>query len=209
MAPHVLSDELRIGRRQSMPMEPRGYIGWWTTDGRIRFWGATQNPHPLRTNLSAPLGVAEHRIHVTATRLGGGFGHKFNGFAEEYLVCLLSRLTDAPVKWIETRAESLPIGAREFVHRFEVGFDHDGRVLAITDRILGNIGTLGSWGGWAMVFPAGMTFPGPYRVADYDIEAGCHRDAQGAIERIPRLRQGAGGGCLGADHGLGREPPRA
>jgi carbon-monoxide dehydrogenase large subunit len=171
MAPHVVRDELRIGRHQSTPMEPRGYIGWWTTDGRIRFWGSTQNPHPLRTNLSATLGVAEHRIHVTATRLGGGFGHKFNGFAEEYLVCILSHLTGEPVKWIETRAESLLIGAREFVHRFEVGFDDDGRVLAITDRILGNIGTLGSWGGWAMVFPAGMTFPGPYRVTDYDIEA--------------------------------------
>jgi aerobic carbon-monoxide dehydrogenase large subunit len=170
-APHRIRDELRIGRHQSTPMEPRGYVGWWTAAGRIKFWGATQNPHPLRTNLATTLGVPESRIHVVATRLGGGFGHKFNGFAEEYLVCLMSRVTDVPVKWIESRAESLLVGAREFVHRFEVGFDDDGVVLAITDRILGNIGTLGTWGGWSMVFPAGMTFPGPYRITDYEVEA--------------------------------------
>ena len=170
-APHVIRGELRVGRHQSAPMETRGYVAARERGGRLTFWASTQNPHPLRTNLSTMLGVPEDRIRVVATRLGGGFGHKFNGYAEEPLVCALSKLAGAPVKWLESREDCLLVGARDFVHRFSVGFGDDGVVHALTDRMLGNIGALETWGGWTMTFPAGMTFPGPYRVTDYDIES--------------------------------------
>jgi aerobic carbon-monoxide dehydrogenase large subunit len=169
-APHRISGELRIGRHQSAPMETRGYIASWER-GRLLMWASTQNPHIMRTNLSTMLGVPEDRVRVIAPRLGGGFGHKFNGYHEEPIVAALSRLVGAPVKWLETRAESLLVGAREMVHHFEVGFDDDGVVLGLTDRILGNIGALSTWGGWSMTFPAGMTFPGPYRITDYHVES--------------------------------------
>ncbi|SFK73900.1 xanthine dehydrogenase family protein molybdopterin-binding subunit [Geodermatophilus ruber] len=170
-APHRLSGELHTQRHHTAPMETRGYIASWDRAGRLTFWGSTQNPHPLRTNLSTVLGLPEDRIRVIATRLGGGFGHKFNGYAEEPLVCLLARAAGGPVKWVETRADALLVGAREFSHRFTVGYDDTGRILGIQDRVVGNIGALGSWGGWSMTFPAGMTFPGPYKVADYDIQS--------------------------------------
>jgi aerobic carbon-monoxide dehydrogenase large subunit len=168
-APHQLSDELHIQRYQTTPMEPRGYVAQWQPGGRLRMWASTQNPHPLRTNVAAVLGVAEERIQVIAPKVGGGFGHKFNGYAEEYLVPLLARLAQRPVKWIETRAYSLLVGAREYIHRFTVGFDDDGRILGLRDHVIGNVGSLSTWGGWGMVFCAGMTFPGPYKVPDYDI----------------------------------------
>lgn len=170
-APHVVTGEVHIQRYQTTPMEPRGYLAQWERTGKLTFYASTQNPHPLRTNLSTIFGLPEDRIRVVATRLGGGFGHKFNGYPEEPLVCLLSRMTGAPVKWLETRAESLLVGAREFSHDFSVGFDDDGQILAIKDRIVGNVGCLATWGGWSMTYPAGMTFPGPYLVADYDIES--------------------------------------
>jgi carbon-monoxide dehydrogenase large subunit len=170
-ATHVLEDELRIQRYQTAPLETRGCMASWGKDRRLTFWCSTQNPHPLRTNLSGVLGVPEDRIHVIATRLGGGFGHKFNGFQEESLICVLSRLAGAPVRWLETRQDCLTVGAREYTHNFRVGFEDDGRVVAIEDKIVGNVGALMTWGGWAMTFPAGMTFPGPYKVLDYSVES--------------------------------------
>lgn len=170
-AEHVIEDDLSIQRYQTAPMETRGYIGWWDQTGKITLYASTQNPHPLRTNLSTIFGVSEAKIRVVATRMGGGFGHKFNGYAEEPLVCALSKLAGAPVKWIETRAESLLVGAREFEHRFEVGFDSEGRILGMKDRIVGNVGCLATWGGWSMTYPAGMTFPGPYRVKHYHVHS--------------------------------------
>jgi len=170
-APHVIEDEIRIQRYQTAPMETRGYIAHWEWNGRLTFYGSTQNPHPLRTELATVLNLPESQIRVIAPRVGGGFGHKFNGYQEEPLVCLLSKTAGAPVKWLETRAESLLVGAREFVHRFAVAFDNDGRILAIRNRIIGNIGALATWGGWSMTYPAGMSFPGPYKVNHYDIES--------------------------------------
>lgn len=83
-------------------------------------------------------------VRVVATRLGGGFGHKFAGYAEEALVCLLSRMVGAPVKWVENREEALLVGAREFAIELAVGFDDTGRILAVKGEILGNIGCLSS-----------------------------------------------------------------
>jgi carbon-monoxide dehydrogenase large subunit len=170
-APYVLEDEIHIQRYGTSPMETRGYVAHWDEDDRLTFYGSCQNPHPLRSNLATMLAVPETQIRVIATRMGGGFGHKFHGYPEEPLVCVLSKMTGAPVKWLETRADSLLVGAREMAHRFAVAYDGDGRILAIRDRIVANIGALGSMAGWGMSFVAGMAFPGPYRVKNYDVES--------------------------------------
>ena len=107
---------------------------------------------------------------MIAPRMGGGFGHKFNGYAEEVLVCLLSKVTDAPVKWLESREFALMVGARHFDHRFEVGYDEDGVMLGLRNRMLADVGCLATWGGWGMAFMGGTTFPGPYRCVDYEID---------------------------------------
>jgi aerobic carbon-monoxide dehydrogenase large subunit len=170
-AEHVIEDELSIQRYQTAPMETRGYIGWWKPTGRLTLYASTQNPHLLRSSLATILNMPETHIRVVQPRVGGGFGAKFFGWHEEPLICLLSKLAGAPVKWIESRAESLMVGAREFEHRFKVAFDNDGKILAMKDRIVGNVGAMASWGGWSMIYPAGMAFPGPYKVAHYDVES--------------------------------------
>lgn len=170
-AEHVIEDEISIQRYQTAPMETRGYIGWWKPTGRITLYASTQNPHLLRTSLATILNIPETHIRVVQPRVGGAFGAKFFGWHEEPLICLLSKLAGAPVKWLETRAESLLVGAREFEHRFKVAFDNEGKILAMRDRIIGNVGAMASWGGWSMIYPAGMAFPGPYKVAHYDVES--------------------------------------
>lgn len=170
-APHLLSEEIRIGRYQTAPLETRGYLASWGPDGRLTLYASAQNPHPLRSHLAEMFGVPDSAVRVVAPRLGGGFGHKFHGYPEESLVCLLAREVGVPVKWVETREECMLVGAREFVHHIEVGYDNDGRILALRDRILANVGALGASGGWGMAFVAGMAFPGPYRIKDYDVES--------------------------------------
>jgi carbon-monoxide dehydrogenase large subunit len=170
-AKHTLEGELRIQRYQTAPLETRGYIASWGTDGRLTLHASAQNPHPLRSHLSKTLGMPENQIRVIAPRVGGGFGHKFHGYPEEPLVALLSRAVGAPVKWLETRAECMLVGAREFIHRFKVAYDEHGKILALRDRIIADIGALGASGGWGMAFIAGMALPGPYRVKHYDVES--------------------------------------
>ena len=169
-APHVIDEEVRMQRYYCAPIEARGYVAAWTR-GELTLHASTQMPHPLRSHLAVVLDMPENRIRVVAPTIGGGFGHKFHGFEEEIVVALLSRLAaGAPVKWLETRADSMLVGAREFTYRMTVAADGDGRMLALRAQILGNVGALGPWGGWCMTFPAGMTLPGPYRIEDYHVE---------------------------------------
>ncbi|MFG1955807.1 xanthine dehydrogenase family protein molybdopterin-binding subunit [Micromonospora sp. NPDC048830] len=168
---HVVEDTISIQRFQAAPLEGRGYVGNWTRAGKITIHASTQNPHLVRTNLAATLGVTEANIRVIQARVGGAFGHKFNGYQEESLVCLLSRLAGRPVKWLETRAETLLAGAREYHHEFRVGFEHNGRINGIHDRSVANVGCLSTWAGWSMIYPNGMSFPGPYAVKNYKVES--------------------------------------
>ncbi|MCW2847432.1 MAG: xanthine dehydrogenase [Marmoricola sp.] len=168
-AAHTLREEIRIQRYNTAPMETRGYIATWGLDGVLTFHGSSQNPHPLRSNLATSLGVPETKIRVVAARLGGGFGHKFHGYPEEPLVCVLSKIVGRPVQWLETRSDSMLVGAREMVHHIEVAFEDDGEIVAWRNLIHANIGALGSMAGWGMSFVAGMAFPGPYRVKNYDV----------------------------------------
>jgi carbon-monoxide dehydrogenase large subunit len=170
-ADFAATTRIKVGRHQAAPIETRGYIGSWVTADRIELWASTQNPHVLRTRLSDMLSVSEERIRVVAPRMGGAFGFKFVGYPEEVLVCVLSRLTQAPVKWIESRAEGLLAGGREFTHDVQYGFSADGTLEGLKVRMLGNVGCLASWSGWGMTAMGCATFPGPYRCSDYEIDA--------------------------------------
>lgn len=170
-AEHTVSGRIRIQRYNTAPLETRGYIATWGMDGRLTFYASTQNPHPLRSHLALSLGMPENQIRVVTARVGGGFGHKFHGYPEEPLLCVLSKIVNAPVKYVETRSESMLIGGREYIHDFEVAHDEAGRILALRDRVLGNIGGLGSLGGWGMTYVSGMSFPGGYKIKDYEVHA--------------------------------------
>lgn len=101
-------------RYHCAPMATRGHVATWKR-GNFTLYASTQMPHPARSHLSVVLGMPENRIRVIAPMLGGAFGHKFHGFEEETIVSLLSRLAGATVKWLETRAESMLVGAREYI----------------------------------------------------------------------------------------------
>ena len=69
---------------------------------------STQIPHLLRSIAAAMLGVPEHKMRVIAPEVGGGFGCKADVYAEELLVCFLSRKLGKPVKWVESAPRTFP-----------------------------------------------------------------------------------------------------
>ena len=169
-APHTLTGSISIQRTSASPMEPRAYVASWDqAGGRMTLHASTQNPHTLREMLATSLRLPESSIRVIAPSLGGAFGSKMPSHPEETLVPVLSRLVGAPVKWVEDRTEALLVGGRQQVHRFEVAFDDDGRVLALRNAIVGSTGAVGSIPGWAMVLMAGQAQPCGYDVQTCDL----------------------------------------
>jgi len=169
-ADHVVEDSFSIQRYSSQPIETRGYVASW--DERTQsyiFYGASQNPHPLRWVLANALRVDESQIRVIAPHVGGGFGLKMHGHPEEPLVCHLSRQLGRPVRWIEDRRETLLIGAREHVHHWAVAFNDDGMIVGFRDHFTANVGAISAAPGWGMAFLTGLSFPTGYKIPNTDV----------------------------------------
>jgi carbon-monoxide dehydrogenase large subunit len=170
-APYVLRERYATQRYAGMPIETRGVIANWDErTGAITLWSSTQVPNGVKRSLQAMLGLGENAIRIVAPDLGGGFGVKLQIYPEEVLICRLAQRIRRPVKWIEDRWEHFLAAThgREQIHDVEVGYDDDGRILAIRDRCLTNTGAYLQ--SLTLVEPfIGVTMlTGPYRVDDFE-----------------------------------------
>ncbi len=90
-------------------------------------------------------------------------------YPEDILVPLAAMRLGRPVRWIESRRENLMAAnhAREIDYEVDVGFDADGRLLAIRALIRADIG---AYVRTAALVPAefgAALLPGPYKIAHY------------------------------------------
>ncbi|WP_138732407.1 xanthine dehydrogenase family protein molybdopterin-binding subunit [Modestobacter excelsi] len=122
-------------------MEPRSVVVQPQGDN-FTLWSATQIPHVLRVMLAMVTGVPEHKLRVIAPDVGGGFGGKLQVNPEEVLALLVARRLGKPVKWTETRSESLMTAhhGRDQVQFIDIASDREGNVRGLRCRILADMG---------------------------------------------------------------------
>ncbi|HET9733304.1 MAG TPA: xanthine dehydrogenase family protein molybdopterin-binding subunit [Acidimicrobiales bacterium] len=124
----------RIGNQRvaPCPLEVRAAVSRWEPDGRLTHWASTQTPHQCKTELATLYGVEPDQVRVIAPDVGGGFGAKIGIYPEELLLPALARLAGRPVRWVETRSESmLALGhGRGQVQDLTIGGTRDGKILA-------------------------------------------------------------------------------
>jgi carbon-monoxide dehydrogenase large subunit len=122
-------------------MEPRAVVCQPVGDN-YTMWSATQVPHIVRTVLSMVTGVPEHKLRVIAPDVGGGFGGKLQVIPEEMLALLVARRLGKPVKWNETRSESLMSAhhGRDQIQYIDIAADREGNVKGLRCRILSDMG---------------------------------------------------------------------
>ena len=101
----------RNHRLAPCPLEPRATVANWDTDDdgtqRLTQWSTTQGAHDTRDNLAASTGVDPGQVRVICPDVGGGFGAKNGGYPEDIVVALVARRLGRPVRWAETRTESM------------------------------------------------------------------------------------------------------
>ncbi|MBV1699433.1 MAG: molybdopterin-dependent oxidoreductase [Hyphomicrobiales bacterium] len=107
-AKHVAKVRLVNNRVTANPIEPRCAVGVYEpADGRYTLHTTSQDPHSVRTAVSAALNAPESKIRVSSPDVGGGFGMKANLYPDDVLVLWAARRCGRPVKWTATRSESL------------------------------------------------------------------------------------------------------
>lgn len=122
-------------------MEPRSVLVDPTGE-QFTLWSATQVPHVLRLMLSMQLGVPEQKVRVVAPDVGGGFGGKLQVTPEEFLTFLLARRIGRPVKWTETRSETMVAAhhGRDQLQRLRLGARRDGTITGLEVELLADMG---------------------------------------------------------------------
>jgi carbon-monoxide dehydrogenase large subunit len=128
-------------RTAGAAIEPRAAIADWRAD-HLTLYSTTQVPHLVRLQLAGVLGVAEDHFRVVAPDVGGGFGSKLNIYAEEALVCYLSRRLERPVRWTATRSEDMQVAVhgRDQIDYVRMGLKRDGTITALHCKVLADLG---------------------------------------------------------------------
>ncbi|MET7989375.1 molybdopterin cofactor-binding domain-containing protein [Amycolatopsis sp. NPDC005232] len=143
----IASSEIVVKRRfrqqRLIPafMEPRACVVD-PTSAQMTMWSATQIPHILRVMTALTLGLPEHKVRVIAPDVGGGFGGKIAVLPEEMMTVLVANKLGKPVKWNESRSESILTAhhGRDQIQDITISANADGTVTGLKVELIANLG---------------------------------------------------------------------
>ncbi|HEY8306315.1 MAG TPA: xanthine dehydrogenase family protein molybdopterin-binding subunit [Lapillicoccus sp.] len=137
----VIEREYRQQRLIPAFMEPRSVVVDPTQE-QMTVWSATQVPHILRFLIAATMGISESKVRVIAPDVGGGFGGKLQTTPEEYVTIAVARRLGKPVKYTETRSESLLSAhhGRDQWQKLTLCAEKDGTVTGLKVELLADMG---------------------------------------------------------------------
>jgi len=169
-SPHTARERFVAARGGGQPMETRGVLADYR-GGLLTVWASSQVPHQIRQFISHILGLAPHEVRVLAPDVGGGFGAKLIVYPEDVLVPFLAVRIQQPVQWLEDRLEHMAAATQERVqiHEVTVGFDDEGRILALRDHFVHDNGAYTPRGLIVPRLTASM-MSGPYRIPALEVQ---------------------------------------
>ncbi len=101
-----VSLSFRNQRLAPCPLEPRSTAASWDGE-RLTQWSTTQGAHGTRDAVARHTGLDPAAVRIICPDVGGGFGAKNGGYPEDIVVGMLAMRLGQPVRWAETRTESM------------------------------------------------------------------------------------------------------
>jgi xanthine dehydrogenase molybdopterin binding subunit/xanthine dehydrogenase small subunit len=145
-APRRLHGEFSFGGQEHFYLETHAAWAECGDDGDVMIHSSTQHPSEIQAIVSEVLHLPRNKVVVQSPRMGGGFGGKeTQGNTPAALVALAAMKTGQPVRlqWDRDLDMTLTGKRHPFLARFEVGFDDDGRLLALDTELYSD-------GGWSL-----------------------------------------------------------
>jgi carbon-monoxide dehydrogenase large subunit len=175
-AAHRVRECLTVQRHTGVPLETRGLTAAYDAGTRVlRLWGVAKVPHFNRRVLADLLGHPEHLVHFVELEVGGGFGVRGEFYPEDLVVPWAAMRLGRPVQWIEDRREHLMAAnhSRQQSHDVEIGLDAEGRIVALVDHFVADMGAYIRTHGVVVPELTAALLPGPYRIPSYACEGRC------------------------------------
>ena len=129
------------------PLEVRGSAVAWS-DGRLVQWLSTQAAQGAKATIAKANGLEPDQVLVIAPDVGGGFGAKISCDPEEALLGVIAKKTGTPLRWRETRSESMMVmgHGRAQVQYATIGGSRDGTVTHYQLHVIQDAGYFAEMG---------------------------------------------------------------
>lgn len=133
-APHRITGEISCGGQDHFYLEGQIALAVPQEDREMLVYSSTQHPTEVQHGVATILGLPVNAVTTETRRMGGGFGGKES---QSTIIAALAALaashTRRPVKLRLTREDDMVITGKrhDFLFRYEVGIDDDGRIEGI------------------------------------------------------------------------------
>jgi CO/xanthine dehydrogenase Mo-binding subunit len=163
-ADYVFEDTFRASQIHHSYMEPHATLVA-LRGGTITVWTCSQEVFELRTVMARLFGVAESKMRVICTKVGGGFGGKIEPRLEPITIALAMK-SGKPVKIVMTRTDEFTAtaGSTPATVKLKTGVMKDGTLVARDISFIWNTGAHAE--GLAPSNRAMKDGIGPYRIHD-------------------------------------------
>jgi xanthine dehydrogenase molybdopterin binding subunit/xanthine dehydrogenase small subunit len=152
-ATQILEGEFEFGGQEHFYLETQAAWAERGEDGSVHVVSSTQHPSEVQQIVSHVLHLPANKVVVQMPRMGGGFGGKETQAATPAaLAALAAHHTGKPVRVRFNRDQDMMLtGHRHpFLAKFKVGFDAEGRLLAVRAHLWSN-------GGWSQDLSQAVT----------------------------------------------------
>ena len=142
-APHRLRHCLRVGGQEHFYLEGQVALAVPGEDSDMTVYSSTQNPSEVQHIAARLLGVELNRVTCIVRRLGGGFGGKeSNASIVAGIAVLAAWHTGRAVKVRLPRVTDMVMTGKRhgYLLDYTIGFDDDGRILALEATLASNGG---------------------------------------------------------------------
>lgn len=165
-ADFVVEGEFETGFVEHAYIEPEAGFARRVGD-TIEVQACTQSPYMDRHDIAKILGIAQEKVRIIPTAVGGGFGSKLDLSVQPFIALAAWKL-DRPVRMVYSRAESIVSTTKRHPARMRLraGARRDGRLTALDFTADFNTGAYSSWGP-TVAGRVPVHASGPYVVANY------------------------------------------
>ena len=155
------------------PLEPNAAVAV-PTGGGLLLYVPCQAPFWVRDTVAEVLGMDPERVRVVVPAVGGAFGARIATYPEQVAVAALARRLGRPVRYVESRSETMlaMTHGRAQVQEVELAATRDGRITGLRARLVGDGG---AYPAEAAAMPSTTRYmaSGVYRIAVVEVGWAC------------------------------------
>jgi len=142
-APHTLIGSTETGQQEQFYLEGQITYAVPREDGQMTLYSSTQHPDGNQREAAAALNLTTNDVEVICRRMGGAFGGKEgNASIFSQSAALAAFKLQKPVKLRVNRDDDMTITGKRHDFRidYEVGYDHEGRILGANIALMSRCG---------------------------------------------------------------------